>query len=165
VKALRHPAAHWVLAIVLGAVFVYASHEKIAQPRDFARIVYHYRLLGPSAALGFVPANAFSVTLPWVEALAGLLLIVGVWRREAALTAGLMLVVFLVAVGWALAHGIDIENCGCFTVSGEGRAAGLRLILQDLGLLAAAAILALVPPRPREVFPAGAPAPAPAPQE
>src|SRR5439155_413999 len=84
--------------------------------REFARIVYHYRLIGPSAALGFVPANTLAVTLPWIEALAGLLLIVGVWRREAALTAALLLVMFLAAVGWALAHGIDVENCGCFSV-------------------------------------------------
>ena len=82
----------------------------------------------------------------------------GAWRREAAVTAGLLLVMFLVAVGWALAHGIDVENCGCFTVSGEGRSAGLKLILQDVGLLAVALVLALVPPRTREVAPAGSPA-------
>ena len=75
-KALRHPALHWLLGIGLGAVFIYASIDKIEQPREFARIVYHYRLIGPSAALGFVPANAFSVALPWIEALTGLLLIV-----------------------------------------------------------------------------------------
>jgi uncharacterized membrane protein YphA (DoxX/SURF4 family) len=158
VRALRHPAVHWLLGIGLGAVFIYASIEKIEQPRDFARIVYHYRLIGPSAALGFVPANALAVILPWVEALTGLLLVIGLWRREAALTSALLLVMFLVAVGWALAHGIDIENCGCFSVSGEGRSAGLKLILQDLGLLAVALLLALVPPRAREAAPAGAPA-------
>jgi len=157
VKALRHPALHWLLGIALGAVFIYASIDKIEQPREFARIVYHYRLIGPSAALGFVPANTLAVTLPWVEALTGLLLIVGVWRREAALTAAFLLVTFLVAVGWALAHGIDVENCGCFSVSGEGRAAGTKLILQDLGLLAVALLLAFVPPRAREAAPAGAP--------
>ncbi len=152
-KALRHPALHWLLGIGLGAVFIYASIDKIEQPREFARIVYHYRLIGPSAALGFVPANALGVILPWVEALTGLLLIVGAWRREAALTAALLLVTFLAAVGWALAHGIDVENCGCFSVTGEGRSAGLKLILQDLGLLAIATCLALVPPRPRELLP------------
>ena len=157
-RALRHPALQWLLGIALGAVFVYASLDKIEQPREFARIVYHYRLIGPSAALGFVPANTLAVTLPWVEALTGLLLIAGLWRREAALAAALLLVTFLVAVGWALAHGIDVENCGCFSVTGEGRAAGLKLVLQDLGLLALALVLVLVPPRAREVAPAGAPA-------
>ena len=157
-KALRHPALHWLLGVGLGAVFIYASIDKIEQPREFARIVYHYRLIGPSAALGFVPANALAVILPWVEALTGLLLAVGLWRREAALTSALLLVMFLVAVGWALAHGIDVENCGCFSVSGEGRAAGVKLVLQDLGLLAIALVVAFLPPRAREVAPVGAPA-------
>ena len=158
-KALRHPALPWLLGIGLGAVFIYASIDKIEQPREFARIVYHYRLIGPSAALGFVPANALAVMLPWVEALTGLLLVVGLWRREAALTSALLLAMFLVAVGWALAHGIDVENCGCFSVSGEGRAAGLKLILQGVGLLAVALVLALVPPRGQLQMPGGVPVP------
>ena len=37
---LRHPAAYWVVSIGLGAVFIYASLDKIAHPLDFARIVY-----------------------------------------------------------------------------------------------------------------------------
>jgi len=146
VTALRHPIVHRVLALALGAVFVYASFEKIAQPRDFARIVYHYQVIGPSARLGYVPANLLAVALPWTEALAGLLLIAGIWRREAAAVVAALLVVFLAAVGWALHQGIDVENCGCFTVEGGGRGAGLKLILQDLGLLAVAALLAFLPP-------------------
>ena len=35
-------------------------------------------------------------------------------------------------------------------MSGEGRAAGAKLILEDLGLLAVALVLAFVPPRARE---------------
>src|SRR5262249_10116419 len=99
--------------------------------------------------------NAFSVVLPWVEVTTGLLLIVGVWRREAALTAGLMLVMFLAGVSWALAHGIDIENCGCFSVSGEGPAAGAKLILHGPGVLPAGGA-----PRPRPSPPSCPPAPA-----
>jgi uncharacterized membrane protein YphA (DoxX/SURF4 family) len=153
---LRHPALHWALGALLGGVFLYASLDKIANPRDFARIVYHYRLIGPSAALGFVPANALAVTLPWIEAVVGILLVTGVWRREAAAVAGTLLVVFIVAVGWALAQGIDIENCGCFTVSGAGRGAGLWLIAGDLGLLAAAAVLTFVRPATRTAVRSGA---------
>jgi len=143
---LRHPLVHRVLAIALGALFVYASLEKIAQPRDFARIVYHYQVIGPNAHVGYVPANLLAVALPWTEALAGVLLIAGVWRREAAAVVAVLLVVFLGAVGWAMHQGIDVENCGCFTVEGGGRGAGLKLILQDLGLLAVAALLAFLPP-------------------
>lgn len=142
---LRHPAVHRAAAIVLGAVFVYASLDKIAQPSDFARIVYHYQVIGPNAALGYLPANLLAVALPWTEALAGVLLIAGVWRREAAAVAGAMLVTFLVAVGWALAQGIDIQNCGCFKVDGAGRQAGLWLLVGDAALLAVAVFLAVAP--------------------
>lgn len=136
---LRHPLVHAFVAAALGAVFLYASYDKILRPAEFARIVYHYRLLGPSARLGYVTPNLWAVTLPWIEAVIGLCLVVGAWRREAALVAGGLLMVFLVAVGYALAQGIDLANCGCFSVSGAGRGLGWRLITGDLGLLAAAA--------------------------
>ena len=141
---LRRPAVQIILALFLGAVFVYTSLDKIAHPAAFARIVYHYRLIGPSAFVGPLPANVLAVTLPWVEMVAGLALIAGVWRREAAGLVALLLVVFLGAVTWALVHGIDIENCGCFSVSGTGRGAGITLLLQDLGLLAAALLVAAI---------------------
>jgi len=140
---LRHPILYWVVSIGLGAVFVYASLDKIAHPLDFARIVYRYRLAGPSAVLGVLPANLLAVVLPWLEALVGVLLITGFWRREAAAIAGALLVMFLLAVGYVLAQGIDVAHCGCFTVGGEGRSAGWTLIATDLGLLAAAAYVML----------------------
>ena len=146
-KPLRHPALHWVLAIAVGVVFVYASVDKILDPRAFAKIVYHYQVIGPSAALGFVPANLLAVWLPWLELLVGALLITGLWRREAALVTAVLLVVFVGAVGSALARGIDIQNCGCFSLDESGRAAGFKLIAGDLALLAAALIVAFVPTR------------------
>jgi uncharacterized membrane protein YphA (DoxX/SURF4 family) len=149
VKWLRHPVAQWALGAALGAVFIYASWDKIAQPGEFARIVYHYQLIGPSQALGYVPANLLAVTLPWLELVTGALLMVGLWRREAAAVAALMLVSFIVAVSWALASGIDIANCGCFTVGGsaEGRTLGWKLLAGDLALLAIATFLTAVPAR------------------
>jgi uncharacterized membrane protein YphA (DoxX/SURF4 family) len=147
VKLLRHPAVHWLLALVVGGVFVYASLSKIADPQAFAKIVYHYQLIGPSAALGFVPANLLAVVLPWLELIAGVLLITSLWRREAAVVTAVMLAVFVVAVGSALARGIDIANCGCFALDASGRAAGWKLIAGDLALLAAALVVAAVPTR------------------
>ena len=146
---LRHGAVYWLVSIGLGAVFVYASVDKIAHPLDFARIVYRYRLAGPTASVGVVPANALAVVLPWVEAITGLLLITGLWRREAAAVAAGLLVMFLIAVAYVLWQGIDVEHCGCFSVGGEGRGAGWALIASDLGLLAAALYVMLVPPAAR----------------
>jgi uncharacterized membrane protein YphA (DoxX/SURF4 family) len=159
-KWLRHVAVYWAVSIALGAVFVYASYEKIKEPRAFAKIVYHYQLAGPSASLGFLPPNLLAALLPWTELVVGVLLIVGVWRREAAVLAALMLVMFLVAVSWALANGIDLANCGCFSVSEgqDGRAVGLKLILGDLGLLLAAVYVAAWPPLRLQAAPLNAPA-------
>ncbi|MGH9887052.1 MAG: MauE/DoxX family redox-associated membrane protein [bacterium] len=137
--ALRHPLVYAFVAAALGAVFLYASYDKILHPAEFARIVYHYRLLGPSARLGYVPPNLWAVTLPWIEAVTGLCLVTGLWRREAAIVTGGLLVVFVAAVGYALSQGIDLANCGCFSVSGAGRGLGWRLIAGDLALLAVAA--------------------------
>ena len=144
VGTLRHPVLHRALCLFLGGIFLYASIEKIAYPQEFARIVYHYQLVGPNQTLGFAPANAVAFALPWIEALCGSLLLLGLWRREAAILCALLLVVFIVAVSSAMVRGIDIENCGCFSVKG-GRSAGGWLIAGDLGLLLAALFLAFWP--------------------
>ena len=148
-SALRHPALHWALALLVGGVFIYASLDKIQDPRAFAKIIYHYQVIGPSADLGFVPANLLAVVLPWLELFVGVGLVTGVWRREAALVSALLLAVFVVAVWSALARGIDIANCGCFALDESGRAAGWKLIAGDLALLAASLVVAFVPVRAR----------------
>lgn len=168
-SVLRRPWLHRLLAALLGLLFIYASHDKIWKrslpapagatpaaasnqetgPAAFARVVYRYQVVGPNDRLPPLVANLVAVTLPWVELLAGLLLLAGVWRREAALVVALLLVVFVLAVGSTLVRGIDIQNCGCFSLGAAGREAGLRLVLGDLALLAAAAWLAFGPCDPR----------------
>jgi hypothetical protein len=145
-----------LLGLVLGLVFVWASLDKIWNPAEFARIVYRYHIVGPNHLIGPTLANLVAVTLPWVELILGLLLIAGIWRREAALLTGALLLSFVLGVASTMVRGIDVENCGCFTVDARGgRAAGWGLIVGDLGLLAIAAALV----RHRPTHQAGAPAP------
>jgi uncharacterized membrane protein YphA (DoxX/SURF4 family) len=152
VTLLANPRVQLALRLLLGAFFVYASLDKIASPADFARIVYQWQVAGP------VPSNLVAVTLPWVELVAGLLLILGVWRREAALVIALMLVVFLGAAASVLARGIDVQNCGCVSVAKEAVASawppawtkgvGWFLIVRNLLMLAAALAIAFLRPAP-----------------
>jgi len=150
---LRHPRVQLALRLLLGAFFVYASLDKIWSPAAFAKIVYQWQVVGP------VPSNLVAVTLPWVELLAGLLLVAGVWRRESALVIALMLVVFIVSAGSVMARGIDVENCGCVSVAKAEapsswpppwtKGVGWFLVSRNLVLLGAALVLVLVaPPRP-----------------
>ncbi len=137
---MKRPAGFWLeslLGLIVGAVFVYASIDKILHPEDFARIIYRYHLLGPNPWVGPILANLVAVTLPWVELLLGLSMILGPWRCEASLLAGALLLTFVLAVSSTMARGIDVENCGCFTVKSQGgRRAGYGLIVGDLALLA-----------------------------
>jgi uncharacterized membrane protein YphA (DoxX/SURF4 family) len=149
--ALRSPRLHLVVRLILGLMFIYASLDKIADPAGFARIVYQWQTLGP------VSSNLLAVTLPWVELVAGLLLIVGIWKRDAAAVVAGMLVVFIVAAVWVLARGIDVDNCGCTSVAAVTdaptwppawmRGVGWYLITRNVVLLAGALVLAFVEPR------------------
>ena len=149
-EALRSPRLHMVVGVLLGLVFVYASLDKIADPAAFARIVYQWQTLGP------VGSNMVAVTLPWVELVAGLLLVAGVWRRDAAAVVAVMLVVFIAAAVFVLARGIDVDNCGCTSVAAAGaapawppawmRGVGWFLITRNLVMLAGALLLVFVEP-------------------
>ena len=115
-------------------MFVAAALPKIADPPAFAHMIYNYRLL-PGGLV-----NALALVLPWVELFAGLALVLGVWKKEAAVTAAVMLVVFIVAIGINLArdHAVD---CGCFDVRSAGKSREELLtemkwvLLRDIGLL------------------------------
>ncbi|MFN0149147.1 MAG: MauE/DoxX family redox-associated membrane protein [bacterium] len=129
-----HPAVLLVLRLALGAVFVYASLDKVQNPAAFARAVSFYHL-APESVI-----NVFALLLPWAELVTGVALIAGVAARGSSLLIAAMLVMFLVALFWAIAKGIDI-SCGCFSTgaetSGEGHKVGYDLIVRDLMMLVA----------------------------
>ncbi len=102
--------SQWLLLaarVYLGLVFVAASWHKIMAPGTFALDVATYQFLPLWAT------NGFALVLPWVELLAGAMLILGLRARAAALLALCMMVSFIVALIWALHLGLDMA-CGCF---------------------------------------------------
>jgi hypothetical protein len=111
-----------------------AALPKVADPPSFAHMIYNYRVV-PAFAV-----NALALVMPWVELLAGLALILGVWRRESAAVIGLMLLVFIAAIGFNLARGHAVD-CGCFDVHSAGKTREELLtdmrwvIVRDLGIL------------------------------
>ena len=130
-------AAYVIARLGLGGVFIFAGVLKIIDPAGFALNVANFRL-APHEWI-----NLIAITLPWIEVLAGVLLIAGIWPQASALVIGGMTVVFLGAIGSAVARGLDIE-CGCFgTVS--AKRVGLMSLVFDAVLLAAAIWLVLRP--------------------
>jgi uncharacterized membrane protein YphA (DoxX/SURF4 family) len=109
VSLLWHPAGAVVVRLLLGGVWLYAASHKVGHTGDFARMIYGYRVLHPELV------NLAAITMPWMEVVTGALLVVGLLRRSAALVSCGLFAVFVVAIGLAMARGIDAP-CGCFSV-------------------------------------------------
>ena len=114
--------SNWLVRIALGVTFVSSGTLKILDPAGFASAVANYRLL-PHELI-----NIFAILLPWVELVAGLCVISGIWLRPAALVLAFMTGIFVLAVASALARGLNVE-CGCF-----GRIGGGKVGLQNLAI-------------------------------
>ncbi len=125
-------AQPWIGLLVrlgLGGVLLYAGYLKAFSPDKSMMAVRAYELLP------IWLANAFGIILPWLEMGAGLLLILGVAVRYAAIFGAGLMVAFIIAIAQAWARGLSID-CGCF---GDGGAVDpsetkyLESILRDIG--------------------------------
>jgi putative oxidoreductase len=113
--------------------FLGAPSKTPPKPGGFAQAIYNYRMM-PHATI-----NLMAIVMPWLELICGILIIIGLFVRGSALLIGFMLMVFVVAISFALVRGLDI-SCGCFKVEG-GHALALGLLIRDVLMLIAAAIV------------------------
>lgn len=130
---LMHSRANALLAVAfrlyLGGLFIYASIYKITYPAVFAESIANYQLV-PHVFVGLM-----AVTMPWMELLCGVLLVVGVRARAASLMIVGLLVMFLFGVLWVLVMDIPV-GCGCF--HSQEAEIGWLTVLRDIGWLAMA---------------------------
>ena len=113
-------------------ILAWAGLAKIGDPRAFADQVHNFRLL-PVAL-----ENLAAMTLPWIELVAALALILGIRARAGAMLATALLAVFTAAVLSALWRDLDIE-CGCFGTHDASRVGWVK-VGQNLAMLAVAAL-------------------------
>lgn len=96
------------LRVALGAWFTYSGGLKIFVTGldKFTRDVANYKLVAaPLDAVG-------AYTVPWVEVVGGLCLMLGILRKGTLLAMTGLVTTFAVAVGWAWSKNLDI-SCGC----------------------------------------------------
>ncbi|MGA2224780.1 MAG: MauE/DoxX family redox-associated membrane protein [Syntrophobacteraceae bacterium] len=110
--------------LLLGAIFIAASIDKIAHPAEFAKIVSNYQILP-----GYL-INIAAIVLLWLEAVLGLFIVCGWWLPGATALANLLLVCFLGALAQAVARGIDLQ-CGCFSVKAAGSTHTIWYFVRD----------------------------------
>jgi uncharacterized membrane protein YphA (DoxX/SURF4 family) len=125
-------AADIAARVCVGGLFVYSGASKLAGPEAFADAIHAFHIL-PAALI-----NPTALSLPILELLAGVCLLIG-WRlREMALAAVLMTLAFTVVLVQARLRGLD-PDCGCF---GPNAWAALKAVppLARNGLLLAATL-------------------------
>lgn len=125
-----------VARLLIGGLFIYASFHKVIDPEAFAQSVRNYLILPPEWT------NIVALTLPWIELLVGVFLIIGFQTRPSALIVSGLMCVFIGALSYAYYIGLDI-NCGCFSSSSsaEGRITVLTLLRDSILLPVALFIL------------------------
>jgi uncharacterized membrane protein YphA (DoxX/SURF4 family) len=106
----EHPGfriAALVARVVLGVVMLIAGAEKLGALEAFGANIYNYQILPVELV------NIAALLFVWAEITVGVLLVVGAGVRGSAMLSGLMLALFIVAIGSAMARGLKID-CGCF---------------------------------------------------
>ena len=133
--------------LTLAAVLLVSGAIKATDARETLVAVRAYQLV-PESMVGLVAA-----VMPYLELALGLLLLVGLATRLAAVLSAVVLVIFIAAVASAAARGLSID-CGCFGGGGEvepGQTAYTAEILRDVGLLVLAVYLAIRPDTPLSI--------------
>lgn len=97
----------WVSRVIVAGIFLLFAYGKILDPLKFAEQIQGYQM----APIEMTHAMAF--TLPWLEVVAALLLLIGLWRAEARYWILIMLVLFTAAKVYVeVIQGRHID-CGC----------------------------------------------------
>ncbi len=119
--------------IALSGIFVTAAVLKLRDPDSTLVAVFQYKILSWSAS------GVVASFLPFVEIAAA----VGLWiprvRLGAALLSLTMVLVFMTALGSAVARNLDV-SCGCFGTS-DLHTTAIRRFAEDAVLLALSAAL------------------------
>lgn len=95
--------------VIVGGMFLAVGISKLSDPAAaFANEIGNYRLMPQ-----FI-SNFMAVTIPWIEVVTGILLILGVRIKANSFIIGSLLIVFTISVASAMARGLNID-CGCYS--------------------------------------------------
>ena len=118
--------------VLLGLLFLYAALAKIVDVPSMAKEVHNFRLVP------LWSEHLIAMTVPWIELLAGLALVLGVSPRAGAWVTGALLLAFTAGVIAAMARGLSFE-CGCFGTANSTRI-GWAKLAENAGMLVLAAL-------------------------
>ncbi len=125
----------WIIRLVLGVTFIYASLHKIVHPAQFAKIIYGYDVF-PEILI-----NILAIWVPFLEIVAGICLIAGFFPAPALLIINGLLSGFILVIGYNLIRGHEFD-CGCFSLAAQSDpSSAFWLLVRDFMLLVVGIIL------------------------
>jgi len=122
--------------LILGGLMIRMGLAKIDQPVEFLRLLDQYDMF---PAGWYVVQNLVAVGLPWIEVIAGVTLVLGLFRRGSALLFVALLTVFTIVIiqrGMQIhaIEGLDYSqikfDCGC----GGGPVYFVRKVPENMAL-------------------------------
>ena len=117
-----------IARIYVALIFILSGLDKINDLESFAQSIENYKLF-PIYSI-----NVLAITIPWIELIAGGLLLLGLFIKENSLIISIMLILFTAAIITALFRGLDIE-CGCRGTM-DGQKVSLLKLLENLDVWA-----------------------------
>ena len=119
----RSTFSGWVvIRALLAMVYLWAGIGKIAGPFQFYLALRAYQLPVPGGVL-----SAVAATLPWLELVGGLMLLVRFHVETALAWAWVLFAMFTLVTGQAWLRGLDIA-CGCLNLGVFGNHLGQRAL-------------------------------------
>lgn len=124
-----------ISSIYIAYTFIFASLDKIANPASFAKDISNYEITP------YWINNLVALTLPWVELICGILIIVGLFlfinKKSNFIDIPnniiiLMLLWFVFILSIAVYKGLDID-CGCGI--SEDKTTPMQRLIEDIYLL------------------------------
>jgi uncharacterized membrane protein YphA (DoxX/SURF4 family) len=97
-----------VVRMVLGGLLILAGYIKLGNG-DFAYDSVKAFQLG----LGDAVLQELARVVPWAELITGVLLVLGLWARGAALMTVVMMLAYMAAIASVMSRGMTVK-CGCF---------------------------------------------------
>ncbi|AJI79698.1 MULTISPECIES: MauE/DoxX family redox-associated membrane protein [Corynebacterium] len=116
----------------MAAVWIIAGVQKLNAQMDMAQAIQAYEIFTPEWS-GYL-----AVAIGPLEVMGGVLLLLGLFLREASAVGAVVLVLFMVGMAQAWARGLVID-CGCFGYTANSGSQGMNYmltLLRDIVFLA-----------------------------
>ncbi|MCP5064676.1 MAG: DoxX family membrane protein [Ignavibacteriae bacterium] len=116
-----------IIRLYVALVFILSGLDKINDLSTFSDAIENYKLLPLTLV------NIVSIIIPWIEVVAGTMLLLGIFIKENSIIIFSMLSIFTLAIFIALLKGLNID-CGCQGTS-LGQQIGIWKLIENIALL------------------------------